>query len=70
MRPTEIIVKDPDILGGTPVFRGTRVPVRANLAGRNIAILIVRAKSNRLADLLPHAEACRSVLSSIQPGQV
>lgn len=21
-----IIVKDPDILGGTPVFRGTRVP--------------------------------------------
>jgi uncharacterized protein (DUF433 family) len=23
-----IIVKDPDILGGTPVFRGTRVPVR------------------------------------------
>ena len=24
-----IIVKDPDILGGTPVFRGTRVPVQA-----------------------------------------
>jgi hypothetical protein len=24
-----------------------------NLAGRNIAILILRAKSNRLADLLP-----------------
>jgi uncharacterized protein (DUF433 family) len=24
-----IIVSDPDILGGTPVFRGTRVPVRA-----------------------------------------
>ena len=23
-----IIVKDPDILGGTPVFRGTRVPVQ------------------------------------------
>jgi uncharacterized protein (DUF433 family) len=21
-----IIVKDPDVLGGTPVFRGTRVP--------------------------------------------
>jgi uncharacterized protein (DUF433 family) len=26
---TSIIVSDPDILGGTPVFRGTRVPVRA-----------------------------------------
>jgi uncharacterized protein (DUF433 family) len=28
---TEIIVKDPDILGGTPVFRGTRVPFQALL---------------------------------------
>lgn len=24
-----IIVKDPEILGGTPVFRGTRVPLQA-----------------------------------------
>ena len=24
-----IIIKDPDILGGTPVFRGTRVPIKA-----------------------------------------
>jgi uncharacterized protein (DUF433 family) len=24
-----VIVKDPDILGGTPVFRGTRVPIQA-----------------------------------------
>jgi uncharacterized protein (DUF433 family) len=27
----EIIVKDPDILGGTPVFVGTRVPFQALL---------------------------------------
>ncbi len=27
----EIIVKDPNILGGTPVFRGTRVPFPALL---------------------------------------
>jgi uncharacterized protein (DUF433 family) len=26
---SSIITSDPDILGGTPVFRGTRVPVRA-----------------------------------------
>lgn len=26
-----IIVKDPDVLGGTPVFRGTRVPFQALL---------------------------------------
>lgn len=25
--PLSVIVSDPDILGGTPVFRGTRVPV-------------------------------------------
>ena len=27
----ELITKDPDILGGTPVFRGTRVPFQALL---------------------------------------
>lgn len=27
----ELIVKDPEILGGTPVFRGTRVPFQALL---------------------------------------
>jgi predicted nuclease of predicted toxin-antitoxin system len=41
-----------------------------NLEGRSIAILIVRAKSNRLHDLLPHLEACRAIISSIQPGEV
>jgi predicted nuclease of predicted toxin-antitoxin system len=41
-----------------------------NLAGRSIAIVIVRARSNRLEDLLPHLDACRSIMSSIQPGEV
>jgi uncharacterized protein (DUF433 family) len=27
----EVIAKDPDVLGGTPVFRGTRVPFQALL---------------------------------------
>jgi uncharacterized protein (DUF433 family) len=31
MEPTDIIVKDEEILGGTPVFRGTRVPFQALL---------------------------------------
>lgn len=31
VRLDEIIAKDRDILGGTPVFRGTRVPVQALL---------------------------------------
>ena len=29
MQPIGIIVKDRDILGGTPVFRGTRVPFQS-----------------------------------------
>jgi hypothetical protein len=31
-----------------------------NLSGRQIAILIIRAKSNRLIDLLPHIEESRT----------
>ena len=31
MQANDIIVKDPDILGGTPVFVGTRVPFQALL---------------------------------------
>jgi uncharacterized protein (DUF433 family) len=27
-RPADIVVKDPEILGGIPVFRGTRVPFK------------------------------------------
>jgi predicted nuclease of predicted toxin-antitoxin system len=46
------------------------VRYQQNLVGRNLAILIIRAKSNRLADLLPHIEACLSVMLVIQPGQV
>ena len=41
-----------------------------NLSGRHIAILIVRSRSNRLIDLLPRVEACRSTMISIQPGEV
>ena len=28
MNATDLIPTDPDILGGTPVFKGTRVPVK------------------------------------------
>lgn len=27
MKVSDIVVRDPDILGGTPCFRGTRVPL-------------------------------------------
>src|SRR5271165_3979751 len=41
-----------------------------NLAPRSIAIVIVRARSNRMVDLLPHADACLAEIRSIQPGQI
>ena len=41
-----------------------------NLAGRAIAIIIFRAESNRLTDLLPHLPACITIMRSIRPGQV
>ena len=28
MKSDDLITVDPDILGGTPVFKGTRVPIR------------------------------------------
>jgi len=29
MKSSDLITIDPDILGGTPVFKGTRVPVKS-----------------------------------------
>ena len=29
IRLDQVVHRDPDILGGTPVFRGTRVPIRS-----------------------------------------
>jgi uncharacterized protein (DUF433 family) len=34
-----LVVSDPEILGGDPVFRGTRVPVRSLAVTRVIASL-------------------------------
>ena len=33
MDPKQIVHSDPEVLGGTPVFAGTRVPVQALRAG-------------------------------------
>jgi predicted nuclease of predicted toxin-antitoxin system len=41
-----------------------------NLRGRRIAIVVFRAKSNRLKDLLPHITATLVHLESIKPGQI
>jgi hypothetical protein len=41
-----------------------------NLIGRKIAIIILRSRSNRLADLLPLAPECLARLSAIKSGEI
>jgi hypothetical protein len=41
-----------------------------NLQRRIIAIILVRVKSNRLADLLPHRTEILQVLGFIKPGEL
>jgi hypothetical protein len=40
------------------------------MTGRKVSILILRAKTNRMEDLLPLMPACSEALRSIVPGQV
>jgi hypothetical protein len=41
-----------------------------NLESRAIAVVLIRTKSNRLADLLRHIPEILKVLPTIQPGQL
>jgi predicted nuclease of predicted toxin-antitoxin system len=41
-----------------------------NMAGLNISIVIIRARSNRFADVAKHSSACLTSLESIKPGQI
>lgn len=46
------------------------IEYQQNLAGRKIAIIIFRTKSNRLRNLLQLVPACLARMESIQPGQI
>src|ERR1700675_404278 len=46
------------------------IKYQQNMTGRSVSILILRAKSNRMKDLLPLMPACAEALLSINPGQV
>lgn len=53
-----VVQVDPEILGGTPVFRGTRVPVKnlldqQNLGALPIAVVVLVAPTNRIEALRP-----------------
>jgi hypothetical protein len=41
-----------------------------NLAGRQIAVLIIRARSSEIDDLLELAPACLTALQTIRPGEL
>jgi predicted nuclease of predicted toxin-antitoxin system len=41
-----------------------------NLSSGSIAVVVVRVKSNRMSDLLPHASACLVALQSIKLGEL
>jgi hypothetical protein len=41
-----------------------------NLKALSIAVILIRAKSNRLVDLLPHASEVLRVLQTIHAGQL
>jgi hypothetical protein len=46
------------------------LPQQQRIAGRRFGVVLLRAKSNRLADLLPLAPALREALSDLSPGEV
>jgi hypothetical protein len=46
------------------------IPFQQNLSGRTIAVLILRAPTNRLTDLRKVVPATLAALASIQPGEV
>jgi hypothetical protein len=46
------------------------IEYQQNLTARKIAIVVFRARSNRLKDLLPLVRACLASIESIRPGQI
>jgi hypothetical protein len=45
------------------------MPYQQNLRGRTISLVIIKAKSNRIADLAPHVPGVLRALRSLKPGQ-
>ncbi len=46
------------------------IEFQQNLQSQRIAVLLVRARSSRLADLLPHVPAVLEKLDSLRPGEI
>jgi hypothetical protein len=46
------------------------LPHQQNLANLRIAVIVVRAKTNQMSDVLPHVRKCLDVLDVIKAGEV
>ena len=46
------------------------LPKQQRIDNRPLAVVVLRAKTNRLADLLPHVPRLRALLENARPGQV
>ena len=46
------------------------IPRQHSVANRRLSIIVLRARTNQVEDLLPLVEAITEALDSIQPGQV
>ena len=55
---------------GTYCSPDRNMEYQQNLAGRDISILILCAKSNRVRELLPLMPACAQALVSIRAGEI
>ena len=47
-----------------------RIKYQQNMKGRRVSIVVLRAKSNRMKDLLPLMPFCNEALNSVSPGQI
>jgi uncharacterized protein (DUF433 family) len=66
MRTTTLICRDPDVMGGTPVFYGTRVPVQTLLdyleAGESIDEFLAGFPSVSREQVIEFLEAAKDRL--------
>jgi Domain of unknown function (DUF5615) len=46
------------------------IPHQQNLAYLKIAVLVIRAKTNQMIDVLPHVAECLAEMDTIEPGEV
>ena len=47
-----------------------RMKHQQNMAGRKLAVVVLRAKSNRMEDLQPLVQPCAEAPLSVLPGQI